>query len=85
MIYLRTTATMPDEEYLEIEMPDGQIIIYRVPVLKLRNYTIDEIFEKNLLILLPYHIINYEKRISAIAKDEVRIKALMQEYSEIVG
>ena len=72
VIYLRTTATMPDEERLEIEMPDGQVIIYRVPVLKLKDYTIDEIFEKNLLILLPYYIINYEKNISRIAADEAR-------------
>lgn len=84
VIYLRTTATMPDEEVLEIEMPDGQIILYRVPVLKLRDYMIDEIFEKNLLILLPYYIINYEKKISVIAKDEDRIRILIQEYREIV-
>ncbi|MBR5564812.1 MAG: hypothetical protein IKW08_01470 [Roseburia sp.] len=84
VIYLRTTATMPDEEVMEIEMPDGQVILYRVPVLKLRNYSIDEIFEKNLLILLPYYIINYEKKISVIAKDEVRIRMLIQEYREIV-
>lgn len=84
VIYLRTTVTMPDEETLEIEMPDGQIILYRIPVLKLRDYTIDEIFEKNLLILLPYYIINYEKKISAIAKDEARIRILIQEYREIV-
>ena len=84
VIYLRTTATMSDEECLEIEMPDGQIIIYRVPVLKLRNYTIDEIFEKNLLILLPYYIINYEKKISKIATDSTRSNSLMQEYKEIV-
>ena len=50
VIYLRTTVEMPDEETLEIEMPDGQVILYRVPILKLRDYTIDEIFEKNLLI-----------------------------------
>jgi len=84
VIYLRTTATMPDEEMLEIEMPDGQVILYRVPVLKLRDYTIDEIFEKNLLILLPYYIINYEKKISKIAVDKARSRALMQEYKEIV-
>lgn len=84
VIYLRTTATMPDEETLEIEMPDGQVILYRVPVLKLRDYSTSEIFEKNLLILLPYYIINYEKKISTIAKDETRIRMLIQEYREII-
>lgn len=52
--------------------------------MKLRNYTIDEIFEKNLLILLPYYIINYEKKISKIATDSTRSNSLMQEYKEIV-
>jgi ribosomal protein S15P/S13E len=84
VIYLRTTATMPDEETLEIEMPDGQVILYRVPILKLRDYTIDEIFEKNLLILLPYYIMNYEKELSKIAKNEEKSQVLLAEYRNIV-
>ena len=48
IIYLRSTKNTLDEETLKIKFADGQKIIYRVPVLKLKNFSIDEIFEKNL-------------------------------------
>lgn len=84
VLYLRATRNTLDEEKMEIEMPDGQVITYRVPILKLKDYGIDEIFEKNLLILLPYYMINYEKDISKIAKDMTRTKKLVQEYGKII-
>ena len=58
IIYLRSTQNTLAEETLQITFSDGQKITYKVPVLKLKNYSINEIFEKNLLILLPYYIIN---------------------------
>ena len=33
---------------------------------------------------MPYYIINYEKKISVIVRDEARISGLIQEYKEIV-
>ena len=65
-------------------MADGQIVTYKVPVLRLKDYSVEEIFEKNLLILLPYYIINYEKELSRIAKDEQRTQKLIEEYRGIV-
>ena len=52
--------------------------------MRLRDYSIDEIFEKNLLILLPYYIINYEKELPKIVKDEQRSQCLVDEYKKIV-
>lgn len=72
IIYLRATKNTLSEELMEIEMADGQTFTYRVPIIKLKEYSIDEIFEKNLLILLPYYIINYEKDISEIAEDKMK-------------
>lgn len=85
VIYLRSTLTMPDEEQLEIIMPDGQVILYHIPLLKLKEYSIDEIFEKNLLILLPYYIINYEKKLSNIEKDVEKAASLLSEYESITA
>ena len=65
-------------------MADGQIVTYKVPVLRLKDYSVEEIFEKNLLILLPYYIINYEKELSKIAKDAQRTQQLIEEYKSIV-
>jgi len=84
IIYLRSTKNTVSEEVLEIELSDGQVITYRVPILKLRDYSIEEIFEKNLLILLPYYIIKYEKELAEIAGDAGREKRLLEEYGMII-
>lgn len=85
IIYLRSTKNTLTEETMEIKFADGQVITYKVPVLKLKEYSVDEIFEKNLLILLPYYIINYEKELSKIATDEQKTEQLTEEYRRIIG
>ena len=84
IIYLRTSKNVMLEEGLEIEFSDGRIVEYKVPILKLKAYTIDEIFEKNLLILLPYYIINYEEELSQIAESKEKIDCLQTEYGKIL-
>ena len=85
IIYLRATKNTLTEEQIEIEMADGQIITYRVPTIRLRDYSIDEIFEKNLLILLPYYIINYEKELSKVAEEKERKENLLSEFIAILS
>jgi hypothetical protein len=82
VLYLRHKAHTPDTLTIEINTPDGSIA-YNVPVLKLQTYTIDEIFEKNLLFLIPFHIFCYEKDMKKHAKDDAWIKALKLRYLEI--
>ena len=84
IIYLRSNSNTLKEERLKIRLADGQIVTYKVPVLRLKDYSVEEIFEKNLLILLPYYIINYEKELSKIAKDAQRTQQLIEEYKSIV-
>ena len=33
---------------------------YRIPIIHAQHYTVNDMFEKKLLILLPYHILRYE-------------------------
>lgn len=80
VLYLRGDIGIPDEEELELELADGQVIRYRVPNVRLKDYTLDEIFEKNLLIFLPYYIMRYEKYFPVIAHDERRVGNLVKEY-----
>ena len=61
VIYLRTTKNTPDVEEVELKLPDGQVCVYRVPTVKVERYTKDSIFEKNLLMLLPFYVMRYEE------------------------
>ena len=84
IIYLRSNKNTLSEETMNIRFADEQTIIYKVPVLKLKQYSIDEIFQKNLLILLPYYIINYEKKLSEIASNASKTATLLNEYQYII-
>ena len=57
---------------------------YPVPILKVQNYTIEEIFEKNLLFLIPFHIFTYEKEFQEYETDENRLSELTRVYEGIM-
>ena len=42
-------------------MPDGNAVEYTVPVVQVQKFTCDDILQKHLLFLLPYHVIKYEQ------------------------
>ena len=44
-----------------LHMPDKRQFTYQTPIIKVQEYTLDEIFQKKLLALLPYYILRYEK------------------------
>ena len=56
---------------------------YEIPVIKSQNYTINEIFEKNLLFLIPFYIFTYENRFEEYNKDMSKIELLKTEYEDI--
>jgi hypothetical protein len=69
---------------MKINTPGGNIS-YEIPVLKLQAYSIDEIFEKDLLFLLPFYIFCYEKKLKIYEKDKEMLEELIQEYAEILN
>lgn len=73
----------PDFIELELVMPEGQSMNYRVPVVRVERYTSDVIFQKKLLFLLPFYIIRYEKSMKEIDEDDAMFQALMEEYRVI--
>ena len=58
VIALRASGKMPESMSVEINTPGGSVE-YDVPVLKTQVYSLDEIFDKNLLFLLPFYIFSY--------------------------
>jgi hypothetical protein len=82
VLFLRHTRNTPDTLTVRINTPDGSIS-YQVPVMKLQKYTIDEIFAKNLLFLIPFHIFCYEKEMKSYAKDAEWLQKLEHHYAGI--
>ena len=83
VLYLRHKKITPEKMMMEIRVP-GATCSYPVPILKVQNYTIEEIFEKNLLFLIPFHIFTYEKEFQEYETDENRLSELTRVYEGIM-
>ena len=82
ILYLRGEKQV---KYLSLELVlfDGQIIKYQVPVIRMEWYSLNEIIEKNLVILLPFYMMRYEKMKDRIEKDTAQRERIFQEYRSI--
>lgn len=65
-----------------IQMPGGRVS-YAVPVLKVKAYTVNELFEKRLFFLIPFHIFTYEKDFKELEKNTKKLERLETEYALI--
>ncbi len=84
IIYLRHTRNTPEREEITIHFPDGSQHLYSVPVIKLQEYTTDELIQKRLYILMPYSILKYEKKYHEIENNTAELQKLEQEFHAIV-
>lgn len=62
VLFLRSSENTPDYLETDVVFPDGNTYLYSIPAIKMTDYTKDSIFEKNLLMLLPFYIMRYEKK-----------------------
>ncbi len=82
ILFLRSNRNTPDGMEIELRTPGGNVI-FTVPVIKLAFYTVEEIFEKKLLLLLPFYIFVYEKRFQEYEKNPAMLETLVAEYEGI--
>ena len=83
VLYLRSGNNTPDFLGVEMALADGNIVLYQISTIKLETYTQDSIFEKNLLMLLPFYIMRYEKNIHEMSENPELFQCLLNEYEEI--
>lgn len=83
VLYLRHNSQTPEYFNVAVEMPDGRNFTYQTPIIKVQEYTLDEIFRKNLLALLPYHILRYEKDLNDIELDAKKRQQFVETYRDI--
>lgn len=85
VLYLRShkKKKTPDKMKYVINTPGGSVQ-YDIPVMKVQAYSLDEIFEKNLLLLLPFYIFSHEKNFPEYNSNEQKMAELRAEYREIL-
>ena len=82
VLFLRCDDATPDRMEIEIITPGGTVG-YPIPVMKSQKYSIDEIFEKGLLFLIPFYIFSHERRFKEYNGDKGKLGELQREYKDI--
>ena len=62
----------------------GGTVQYDVPIMKVQSYSLDEIFEKRLLMLIPFYIFSHEKSFLEYNNNEQKLEELKAEYRIIL-
>ena len=83
VLFLRSSGNTPDYLEADVIFPDGKTHVYSIPAIKMADYTKDHIFEKNLLMLLKFYIMRYEKKKHDMRKNLELLQILLDEYDEI--
>ena len=86
VLYLRRGANSKQKDLqAKVIFPNNESLTYTVPCINVGKYGIDEIFEKNLLSLLPFYILRYEKQFDNIEKDDKELSAFLEEFRKIAA
>ena len=84
VLYLRAYQKTPDKMKYVIVTPGGTVQ-YGIPVMKVQSYSLDDIFEKRLLMLIPFYIFSHEKSFSEYNSNRKKLEGLKAEYQEILN
>ena len=83
VLYLRTYKKTPDKMKYVIITPGGTVQ-YDVPIMKVQKYSLDDIFEKRLLMLIPFYIFSHENSFPEYNSNEQKQEKLKAEYQVIL-
>ena len=84
VIFLRSTRNTPEIMSVCLQVPQGQSVSYRIPALRLRDYTLEDLLERKLYLLLPFLFFNYEKKLSAVPRDSAVYEEIKTLYNTIL-
>ena len=69
---------------IKVEFPD-QTVDYEMKALRFRRYTIDELFEKKLYVLLPFTLFLYDGQLEKIDGDDKKLAKLKETFEDIIA
>ncbi len=77
VLYLRHDNNTPDTLKIKVNLPDSKSFVYHTKVVKAQRYTCDDIQQKDLLILLPFYLMRFERDIAKLAPDATEANELI--------
>ena len=83
VLYLRNYKKIPDKMRYVIKTPGGTVE-YDVPIMKVQEYILEDIFSKGLLLLIPFYIFSHEKNFQVYNSNKEKLTELKAEYQDIL-
>ena len=83
VLFLRNSTNVPDKMTIEIRTSDGKTCDYSVSVIRENDFTLDDMFDKELYFLLPFYLFQYEDELPRLNADQVYLQSLLDEYDGI--
>ena len=83
LLLLRNAKGAPEAATIGIILPDGREVNYKIPLIKMSDYGIDDIFAKKLYMLIPFYIFNYEGELADINNSSEKLDEMFSSYKSI--
>lgn len=83
VLYLRTYKKTPNKMKYVIVTPGGNVE-YDIPIMKVQDYSLDEILDKRLLMLIPFYIFSHEKNFDVYKNNVKRPAETETEFRKIL-
>ncbi|MBQ9210968.1 MAG: hypothetical protein IJ153_04645 [Clostridia bacterium] len=85
IVFLRNNSALPKRYPARIELADGRYLDFDIQALKMQDYSLEELFQKNLYLLIPFYLFNLEKMVRKDQGQEASVEAVKQTLQEIVN
>lgn len=82
VLFLRSNKNTADAMKMRFVTPGGEVS-YDIPVIKMQRYSLEEIWEKEFYLLIPFYIFTHEANFSQYNKNETLLKELIDEFTQI--
>lgn len=84
VIYLDQEMEIPEEYVVEVEFPGEGVFEHRIPILYFQKKEIDEIRRKNLIILLPFRLLQLRRKIESAKSIDIVKQLIAQSHNDII-
>ena len=84
VLFLRKAASAPRHLQIQLKiLSPEKTITLEIPIIYIIDYSLEELFEKNLLLLLPFHLFCYEHQFPEMERNAEKRNDLINLYTGI--
>ncbi|GEM_PF-200660 len=82
VLYLRSNKNTGDVMTIRFVTPGGELK-YDIPIIRMQSYSLEDIWEKEIYLLIPFYIFTHEANFPKYNEDENLLQGLVNEFKEI--